>query len=250
MSAPDAAAFVAALYIDGGPHIIDRTRTDGMNERSSSSAMDWTNFSFSRAVLTVAALLSIMVVVAGCGETKPSKFYSLSSVAHNQPAASPSSAASAASIGVGPVELPKYLDRPTIVTFTTANRVDISEYERWAEPLSDNFTRTLAENLSALLETSRIDTYPFMPGVARSFDRQVLVDVSQFRRVSDNKVELKAVWRVVEPERRRNLAGNSFAALEPMEDQSVDAVVAAMSRALAALSRDIAAQIKELPTGR
>lgn len=221
-----------------------------MSERSSSSAVGGGHFGSPRVVLTLVALLSIAAVVEGCGETKPSKFYSLSSIAQAQPGAAPSSGASDVSIGVGPVDLPKYLDRPTIVSFTTANRVDISEFERWAEPLSDNFTRTVAENLSVLLATGRIDMYPFMSGAPRSFDRQVLVDVSQFRRVSDNKVELRAVWRVVEPERRRNLAGGSFATLEPIEDQSVDAVVAAMSRAVAALSRDIAVRMKELPTGR
>ena len=221
-----------------------------MKNRSSSTAAGRANYGSPRTALVFVAMLAIMGVAAGCGESKPSKFYSLSAIAQNQPGATPSSSASEAAIGVGPVELPKYLDRPTIVSFATPNRVDISEYERWAEPLSDNFTRTVAENLSVLLATGRIDTYPFMPGVARSFDRQVLIDVSQFRRVPDNKIELRAVWRAVEPERRRNLASNSFATFEPIEDQSVDAVVAAMSRAVAALSRDIAIRIKELPPGR
>jgi uncharacterized lipoprotein YmbA len=221
-----------------------------MKKRSSSNTTGWANLAWPRTAPTFVALLSIAAIVVGCGETKPSKFYSLSSMVQNQPGATPTSQTSEASIGVGPVELPKYLDRPTIVSFATPNRVDISEYERWAEPLSDNFTRTLAENLSALLGASRVDTYPFMPGAPRLFDRQVLVDVSQFRQVPDNKVELRAAWRVVEPERRRNLANGSFATLEPIEGQSVDAVVAAMSRAVAVLSREIAGRMRELPAGR
>jgi ABC-type uncharacterized transport system auxiliary subunit len=68
--------------------------------------------------------------------------------------------------------------------------------------------------------------------------------------VPDSKVELRAAWRIIEPERRRNLASGSFATLEPIEGQSVDAVVAAMSRGVAALSREIAGRMRELPAGR
>jgi hypothetical protein len=193
-------------------------------------------------------LLLLIGVCGGCGESQPSRFYALSPVAQPGPAAAPS-ATSELSIGVGPVELPKYLDRLPIVSFATANRVDISEYDRWAEPLADNFLRVLAENLSIMLDTNRIDTYPFMSNAPRSFDRQVLVDVSQFRRIPDNKVELRAAWRVVDPVRRRNLAGGSFASVEPIADQGSEAVVAAMSRAVGTLSRDIAARVRELAAG-
>jgi len=45
------------------------------------------------------------------------------------------------SLGVGPVRLPGYLDRREIVMRATQSRFDLSENDRWAEPLETNFTR-------------------------------------------------------------------------------------------------------------
>ena len=55
------------------------------------------------------------------------------------------------SLGVGPVRLPGYLDRREIVTRVAQSRFDVSENDRWAEPLDENFTHVLAQNLSVLL---------------------------------------------------------------------------------------------------
>ena len=41
------------------------------------------------------------------------------------------------------------------------NRFDLSENDRWAEPLDENLTRVLAKNLSVLLRTDRIVVYPW-----------------------------------------------------------------------------------------
>ena len=187
------------------------------------------------------------LVLAGCAETKPSRFYLLSAVPEaSRPADLERSAKAAAmSLGVGPVELPKYLDRPLLVRFATPNRLEMSEFDRWAEPLNDNFARVLGENLSVMVPTSQIAVYPFGAGTPRLFERQVLVDVSQFRLNPNGEVELKAVWRVIDPQRRQNPVSGAFATFEPVGSNEAEPVVAAMSRAVATLSRDIAAAIKE-----
>jgi uncharacterized lipoprotein YmbA len=200
--------------------------------------------------LTISACLLVAGTLAGCGETKPSRFYLLAPVAETTQTADPSrNTASDFTLGVGPVELPKYLDRLQIVSFPTANRVDISEFDRWAEPLNDNFARVLGENLSTMVPTARIDVYPFVSAAPRAFDQQVLVDVTQFRLDPRNRVELRANWKVIEPDRRRSLADGAFAVSEPVSPGDFESVVAAMSRAVGALSRDIAAAIKNLPKG-
>src|SRR5262249_8992959 len=64
---------------------------------------------------------------------------------------SPSTEAGTASvtIGVGPVIIPAYLDRTEIVTRTAADRVEISMFHRWAEPLADSIARTVAEEIAS-----------------------------------------------------------------------------------------------------
>src|SRR5260370_7455490 len=65
--------------------------------------------------------------------------------------------------GIGPVKFPGYLDRQEIVVRSTQNRFEISETDRWAEPLEENFPRVLSENLALLLNTDLIIVYPWSP---------------------------------------------------------------------------------------
>jgi uncharacterized lipoprotein YmbA len=185
---------------------------------------------------TYALIVAAAVALSACGDTKPSRFYVLAPVV--EPDGATREMVRTRAFGVGPVELPSYLDRPQLVSFTTANKVDISEFDRWAEPIEDNFTRVLGENLAALMPEARIETYPFSSTAPNALERQVVVQVSQFRLNAARQVEIKANWTVLEPGRRRGVA-RSFATLVPVEDQGTEAVVAAMSRAVGGLSRDI-----------
>jgi uncharacterized lipoprotein YmbA len=65
------------------------------------------------------------------------------------------------SIGVGPVEIPKILDRPQIVIRSGPNKVNVHEYHRWAASLDIIFSRVLTENLSLLLDTDQAALYPW-----------------------------------------------------------------------------------------
>ena len=70
-------------------------------------------------------LMAVMLaIMAGCATTPPSRFYILEPV-KTDAAAQPSEPATA--VGVGPVELPKYLDRPQIVVRSGANELFYDE---------------------------------------------------------------------------------------------------------------------------
>ena len=65
-------------------------------------------------------------------------------------------------IGVGPVTVPDYLDRPQIATRSSSSSLQFSEFDRWAEPLEKNLMRVLADQPlgpgtlgTGLLSTSR-----------------------------------------------------------------------------------------------
>src|SRR5262249_35288154 len=65
------------------------------------------------------------------------------------------------SIGVGPLRFPDYLKRPWVVTRAASNRLIVSDLNRWAEPLDRNFEGTFCQNLSQMLGTQKIVTYPW-----------------------------------------------------------------------------------------
>ena len=147
-------------------------------------------------------------------------------------------------IGVGPVELPQYVNRPEIVTGQDSPVLQSAAVAEWAEPLRDGFTRVLAENLSLLLATERVAIFPWQSGVP---EYQVVVNVIQFLGQPGGDVALVTLWNLLGKQGQEVLVSKKSRFREPIGGQDYEALAAAMSRTVAALSRDIAAAISTLP---
>lgn len=187
-----------------------------------------------KSVRTAFALLAALASLAGCvGETQPSRFYVLSAT---EPAAE--RAASGIAVSVGPVTLPKYLDRPEIVTRPTPNQLDLAEFDRWGGRLEDNVIQVLAEDLSRRLKTSRVSIFP--PDPATGADVRVSVTIVSFERIGDGDCVLEARWRIADVVGNRAPTIRTFRATRRASGASYDATVAAMSQALDDLAAAIA----------
>lgn len=148
-------------------------------------------------------------------------------------------------VGLGPIRLPEYLDRPQIVTRMSPNEVRFAEFERWAAPLAGSFSSALAENLSTLLGTDRIALHPWK--ATTSIDCRVEIEVSRFDGKPGDSVLLESRWIVFSEDRERVLSTKTSSIREPVSGKGYEALVAAQSRALAALGREIAEAIRSLP---
>jgi uncharacterized lipoprotein YmbA len=147
-------------------------------------------------------------------------------------------------IGVGPIKLPEHLDRPQIVTRSSSNQLRLAEFDRWAGPLQDDFSRILAENLSILLSTDRVSLYPWRRSVPIDF--QVVVDVTRFDGELGGNALLIARWSVFRGRDKKVLFMERSRISETSRAQDYEAIVAAQSRALGQLSREIADAIKAI----
>jgi uncharacterized protein len=144
------------------------------------------------------------------------------------------------SIGLGPITLPGYLDRPQIVVRLDDNQLALSDSDRWAEPLSDNVTRTLEANLAALLPGSTYVHYPWYASAAP--DYAVALEVRRFEADAAGAVVLDATWRL---SRGGSVVDRQVARLEEAAGGPERvAAVAAQSRALGQLSAQIAAVVR------
>ena len=192
------------------------------------------------------AVLSLLALTA-CSSTPPTDFYVLTSLADTTPQAIEASARAEVGplVGVGPVELPSYLDQPAIVTRASANVLTLAEFDQWAQPLQDGITRILAEDLSQLLPVERIAVFPWKR--ADPVDIQVIVRVARFEVVS-GQARLAAEWGLVSGDEGEVVSRRSSIA-EPVSGAGYASRVAAMSRALARLSKEIAAAIAETADG-
>ncbi len=186
-----------------------------------------------------------LLFLTACGTTPPSHFYLLTPLAGNgdlQQNAEPG-------ILVGPVTLPDYLLRPQIVLRNSENEIIFEEFHRWAEPLQQSFSRVVAENLSLLLGTARVARYPgYKTG---DFPYQVLIEVIRMDTGPGRQVSLAARWNVLDRKKKKALAIHKTTLVESVESREYRAVVAAQSRAISRLSREIARAIepalKDLP---
>jgi uncharacterized protein len=145
-------------------------------------------------------------------------------------------------IGVGPIELPAYLDRAGVVT-RAGSRVEVAPFDLWGQPLADNVTQVLGRNLERLAPGTAVEIFPWnVP--SRALDRRVVVRIARFEADADGNVHLEASWDVRSGAGTELLASGRSSIREPLAGGAgVEQITGAMSRALGALSRNIAAQL-------
>ena len=174
-------------------------------------------------------------LVGACGRSKPARFYTLSPL-YAAPA-SPE-AFRAIQLGVSIDEFPEYLDRPQMVGRAGGSRLDIAEFDRWAEPLEGAFARTLCEDLRSRLGHENVALFPW-----RDSDRlthRVSVEVVRLVGSVGGDVELVVRWSVA-ADGKAPVDIRRSVIKQTCDTADFDGLVAAMSAATAKLADEIAA---------
>ncbi|MDJ0740538.1 MAG: PqiC family protein [Gammaproteobacteria bacterium] len=192
----------------------------------------------------IALSLAAVLGVAACASTKPTSFFLLQPITATTGGEAVADHARARVLGIGPVELPGHLDRPQIVTRGTGNRLEVAEFSRWAEPLQENVTRVLGENLATFLPGDRIASFPWTS--AGAIDYQVTVEISRFDGVVGDDSTLTARWQVLAPATGDIVMTRNTNVSVPSESADHGGTVAAMNQALDALSREIGEGLRSI----
>jgi uncharacterized lipoprotein YmbA len=195
-----------------------------------------------RAVRRLACGLLISLVTLGACSTSPqSRFYTLT--------ADTSTAAVAPfayAVSVGPVTLPQVVNRPQFVVDAPGNRVVVLEQRRWAAPLADVIAEATAQYLGRDLGGARVTMFAQTASAGAQFD--VALDVQRFEMIEGTAAVLDVVWTI----KRRGATGaptiGRGSVREPVAqtDDPYDALAAAQARALASVSREIAASLVQV----
>jgi uncharacterized lipoprotein YmbA len=145
---------------------------------------------------------------------------------------------------VGPIRMAMYLDRSDVVIRNSQNEVVIADFASWAGPLPENFSRVLAENLSLWLNTKKVAIFP---GTKVAFyDYSVGVNVTRFDGRPGGKAHLRARWAILDKKRKNMLFQEHTVLSHPIENDSIEAMIASQSRTVVDFSREIAEAIKKL----
>ena len=194
-----------------------------------------------------AALVAVLLLaIAACfgGGPKPT-FYTLRAASG---AAAGAAIASKPTLGlaVGPIEFPRYLDRPEIVTRDGSYELIVMDAHRWGGTMRSDILRVVADDLGRLLGTARVAVYPNEPRFKA--DYRVLLDVLEFERVSSGSVVLRVRWTIASVSDGAALAVEETRIEQPVASTSVEDMVSAESAALGSVTRQIATLIAALPS--
>jgi len=148
------------------------------------------------------------------------------------------------SIGLGPVKLPDYLDRSEIVTRVEPNRLDLSESDRWAEPIDANFRNVLAASIGALIPNAQIIAFPWYS--TTHLDYTIEVSVGRFERDTAGAAQLVAHWTIHDGATNKLLAARDSSFNEHAKSPEMGDAVAAMSQDVDDLSVQIASEMHRL----
>ena len=190
------------------------------------------------------AFLPLVFFLAACSSTPPVAYYTLNTLPEMQQEIPAEVMDDTIAIGVGPVEFPKFLDRPQIVTRKSQNQIEVSEFHRWAGSFPGDFSRVLAKNISILLPTDRVAVYPW--GEQFSPTYQIKLEVEQFDGQLGESVVLEVTWMVTDQEGTNKLVVRKSRIEEATLYETYEALVEAKSNGLATLSRAIVEELRKL----
>lgn len=187
------------------------------------------------------AYLMAALALSGCiGTSDPSHFYTLTGTS----AQTAVSTSFTGRVGVEAVRVPAMLDRPQIVTREASGvEVTLSETNRWAEPLSAQMQRQLAQNMETLLPKATVKAKGFEQVV---YDYTVNVDVVRFDGQFNQKVVLNAWWSISDKLGHIQKSGR-VQREAPIKESYAD-LVAVQGDLTGQLARDIAKALGPLPS--
>ncbi len=192
-----------------------------------------------KSLLTAMCLVGLLYA---CATSQSDHFYILSEKPQGTTEASTHQARTPPATQVSlRVTLPSLVDRSEMILNTSTNGIVVLEHERWAAPLADLVTQTLARDL----ESRRSDMQVADRRLGRSggVAVKVTVDVVQMTARRGERASIETHWRITDPRTGGDMVGGDvFSA--PLAQEGYAAVAAALSDCLGLLADRLA---QELP---
>ena len=185
------------------------------------------------------AMIVAVAWLAACGTSPPTRYWALS-----EPAAPAIEKSGHTLVALGPMMLADYLERPQIVVRARDQRLQVAEYDRWAEMPDRAIARWLARDLDAKLAAATVvdATMPASPAAYRIRGQIAQWDVD----ASANAV-LVVQWEIVGRDGKPVVAMRSSRYATPIASvKDYAEVVRGLNATLAAFADEIAAALSRV----
>jgi uncharacterized protein len=182
------------------------------------------------------AALIIACMLAACGSSPPTHFFTLTPVAPAGHAA----AAPPFPVQVNAVHLPAVLDRNEVVRQTGANTLSISDQDRWGAPLGEMARNVLAQDLAKRMPPGTV-IFPQAP--APQSAAHLVVTIAKFGEDPDGRVRLAGSWALMKGNPSKPFLHRDIDLEGHAATGSAAAQAAGMSDLLARLADQIAGEM-------
>jgi len=143
-------------------------------------------------------------------------------------------------IGVGPVEIPRLINRPQIVSRKNDTEIKMAELHQWGGSHKEEIIQVIGDNLSSLLNTESIEQYPWKFSFKPSY--QVRINIERFDGELGKNITLRARWRLIK--NNKEILVKRTVINTTIQGASYNDYVKAQSQALKTFSRQISQIIK------
>ncbi|WP_408154755.1 PqiC family protein [Herbaspirillum lusitanum] len=209
--------------------------------------------SFNNNKYTVLAALLATALLSACGTSPETRFYTLATPASAgavQTDAARNVAANTAGgqtfIEVLPVSVPERLARPQIVVRADATKVDVLEQERWSSPFNNELRDALAAGVSSRLGAIDVSRSG-RPNDQPSY--RIAIELRDLDAARNGQVQAAFGWTITRSDDRKTAVCRMMV-VEPVPGSGVDAVVAAMQKAVGHAADAIANNVRALQAGQ
>ena len=178
----------------------------------------------------------------GCAcvrNTPPTDFYLLNANPHNTTPSDRDLSPSRV-VGLGPLHIPEYLNRPQMVYEIATNQFRLDEQHRWAERLDQNVARALTLSLSTQLTPTRILPHPWPS--RDKIDYQIAIEILKFHQSADGFSRFTAQWTLKQA--HDTLDSRWFECDRKLSDLNFSAFVQSQNECLAELSSEISGALR------
>ena len=167
------------------------------------------------------AIIICWLALVGClgGPSAPTNFYMLSALSPSPAGTSAAATDGRIRIGLATVVVPEYLNRNEIVVNLDNTVYRLAEFNQWAEPLNDNLTRVVAENLTNLLGNDLVDVF-LASDSSIPLDYRLEVDVLRLDGNLGDQVTLVAQWALLGAEEEELILMQRSKYQEPAADNT------------------------------
>jgi uncharacterized lipoprotein YmbA len=191
--------------------------------------------------LSLTAMVLTLALVGGCASSPRASFYTLSPERPQEHAdAGAQASRTPVAITIGAVTVPDIVDRPQLVLRVNANEVMIDEFARWPDSLKSQIRQVIAADLAMDFPGAFVSGYP--QNVDSALTYQVSIDVQRFESVPGEAAAVSVLWSVRSP-KGAAVSGQTIVH-EATAGAGYDALVAAHSRAMAAVGWDVATAVR------